>query len=451
MTTGGHGLFVLDLDRCTGCAACVVACTNENVVGHGLSWRRIHTFNHQRVATAPVFHYSLACNHCLEPACLAGCPTHAYATDHSTGAVLLDQKKCMGCRYCSWVCPYQAPQFNPVAGVMEKCTFCTHRLNDGLDPACVTACPTDALRYENETDPAAVDFPGFPDAGLRPAIRVVGARRQQAPPMTAAPIAVNVLSPRRAAGWRGFKSEWSLWVFSSLAILLVAWFAASAALGSSMALPVFAGVGVFAIALSALHLGKISRIWRAPLNFRRSWVSREVALFSFFFLAACGALWSREVPSWTRWAIVAVGLGAMYSMDMVYRVRGQPVLTVPHSAMATLTVALYLGILTENAVLLLPTAVVKLVLYLARRERPMPAGGLLAPIRIGVGILPALALATAGAVPVAAAMFGAVVGELIDRAEFYAGLEFLTPAHQIRTDLARHSEFRIPNSEFAGS
>ena len=63
--TMSHGLFVLDLDRCTGCAACVVACNTENEVAEGMSWRRIHTFNQQRLATAPVFHFTLACNHCL--------------------------------------------------------------------------------------------------------------------------------------------------------------------------------------------------------------------------------------------------------------------------------------------------------------------------------------------------------------------------------------------------
>jgi Fe-S-cluster-containing dehydrogenase component len=442
MKGGGHGLFVLDLDRCTGCAACIVACNNENPVAEGLSWRRIHTFNQQRLATAPVFHYSLACNHCLDPACLTGCPADAYTMDRSTGAVLLDQEKCMGCLYCSWVCPYQAPQFNPAAGVMEKCTFCVHRLHDGHDPACVTACPTDALRYEDGADPVPVDHPGFPDAGLRPAIRVTSTRRQRPPEMTAAPVAVNALPPRPAMGWEALKSEWSLWIFSSLAILLVAWFAAASALEISIPLPIFAIVGALAMGVSTLHLGKTSRVWRAPLNFRRSWVSREVVFFSFFFLAACGTLSTHDVPLWTRWATVAVGFAAMYSMDMVYRVRGQPVSTVPHSAMAVLTTALYLGILTQNTVLLVPVAVVKLVLYLARRERPLPAGAALAPIRIGVGILPALALATTDAVPIAAAMFGAVVGELIDRAEFYARLEFLTPSHQIGVDLPRHSEFR---------
>jgi Fe-S-cluster-containing dehydrogenase component/DMSO reductase anchor subunit len=432
-----HGLFVLDLDRCTGCAACVVACSNENQVFEGLSWRRIHTFNRQRLATAPVIHYSMACNHCLDPACLAGCPANAITKDLSTGAVLIEEDVCMGCRYCSWVCPYEAPQFNVATGIMEKCTFCTHRLTEGLDPACVTACPTHALRFETENAPAAVDHPGFPDTGLRPAVRVVGDRRHQAPDMTAAPVAVNVVSPRPAVGWSGFRNEWSLWFFSSIAILLVAWFTAATALATPIALPVFAGAGVLAMAVSALHLGRISRIWRALLNVRRSWVSREVVLFSAFFLAACASLWGQEAPVWARWAIVAVGFGAMYSMDMVYRVRGQPVLTVPHSAMAMLSVALYVGILTGNAVLMVPAATVKLVLYLARRERPVPSGSILAPIRIGVGILPALALGTTGTVPVAVAMFGAVVGELIDRAEFYACLRFLTPTHQIETDLAR--------------
>ena len=433
-----HGLFVLDLDRCTGCAACVVACGNENPVSKGLSWRRIHSYNRQRLAAAPVFHYSLACNHCLDPACLTGCPASAYTKDRSIGAVLLEQEKCIGCRYCSWVCPYEAPQFNPATGLMEKCTFCSHRLRDGLEPACVVGCPTDALRFDAQDEPAAVEHPGFPEAGLRPAVRVVGDRRRQAPDMTAAPVAVNAVPPRSAVGWSEFRSEWSLWFFSSIAILLMAWFAAATALASSIALPIFAGAGLLAMAVSALHLGKITRIWRALLNVRRSWVSREVVLFSAFFVAACGALWWQEVPAGPRWAIVVVGFGAMFSMDMVYRVPGQPVLTMPHSAMATLSAALYIGILTGNSVLVVPAATVKLVLYLARGERPAPGGVVLAPIRIGVGILPPLALGITGAVSVEVAMFGAVIGELIDRAEFYACLRFLTPSHQIDVDLARH-------------
>jgi len=430
-----HGLFILDLDRCTGCAACVVACNTENEVAEGLSWRRIHTFNHQRLATAPVYHFTLACNHCLEPACLHNCPANAYRKDPSTGAVLIDQDSCIGCRYCAWVCPYEAPQYNSDVGIMEKCTFCEQRLTENLPPACVTACPTDALRFEREDNPGSVHHPGFPETGLQPAIRVAGGRRQTAPDMTAAPIAVNVMSPRSPVGWSGLKSEWSLWFFTSVATLLVAWFAAAAAWSRAIPVPVFAGAGVLAMAVSALHLGRITRIWRAMLNVRRSWVSREVVLFSAFFAAACASALRPEVPGWTKWVIAAIGFATLYAMDMVYRVRGQPVPTVPHSAMAMLTAAFYIGILTANPVLLWPAATVKLVLYLARRERPSPGGSLLAPIRLGVGLFPAFALAATGTIPVAVAMFGAVIGELIDRAEFYAGLRFLTPTRQIDTDL----------------
>jgi len=437
----GHGLFVLDLDRCTGCAACVVACNNENEVAAGLSWRRIHTFNQQRLATSPVFHFTLACNHCLEPACLHNCPANAFTKDPSTGAVLIDQESCIGCRYCAWVCPYEAPRYNSDIGIMEKCTFCEHRLSEDFPPACVTACPTDALRFERNDDPASVQHPGFPETGLQPAVRVVGGRRQNAPDMTAAPIAVNVMSPRSPVTWSGLKSEWSLWFFTSVATILVAWFAAATAWSRAIPVPIFAGAGVLAMAVSALHLGRITRIWRAMLNLRRSWVSREVVLFSTFFAAACASALRPEVTSSARWVIAAVGFASLYAMDMVYRVRGQPVLTVPHSAMAMLTAAFYIGILTANPVLLWPAATVKLVLYLVRPERPSPGGTLLASVRIGVGIMPAFALAATGTVPIAVAMFGAVIGELIDRAEFYAGLRFLTPTHQIDTDLAlRHAE-----------
>jgi Fe-S-cluster-containing dehydrogenase component/DMSO reductase anchor subunit len=429
MSHTGHGLFVLDLDRCTGCEACVVACNTENSVSDELSWRRIHTYNSQRLATSPVFHFTLACNHCLEPACMHNCPANA----------LIDQELCMGCRYCSWVCPYEAPQFNADSGVMEKCTFCSPRLAEGFNPACVTACPTDALKFERNGDPALVDQPGFPDTGLRPAIRVEGTRRRTAPVMTAAPFSVNVVMPRAAVGWSSLCTEWSLWFFTSIATLLMAWFAAATAKGTAVALSVFAAAGILAMAASALHLGRITRIWRAVLNFRRSWVSREVVLFSAFFVGACTVQLRPEVPGWARWVIAGIGFATMYAMDMVYRVPGQPVLTIPHSAMASLTAAFYIGILTANPFLLLPAATVKLLLYLARGDRPVPGGSLLAPVRIGVGLLPAFALAATGTVSVPVAMIGAVVGELIDRAEFYAGLRFLTPSHQINRDLTQQS------------
>ena len=431
-----QALFILDLDRCTGCAGCVVACHNENPVDGDLSWRRIHTFNPQRLPAAPVFHLSLACNHCLEPACLAGCPANAYTKDARTGAVLIEEDMCMGCRYCSWVCPYEAPQFNSGTGIMEKCTFCDQRQAEGLAPACVVACPTDALRFEPDGEPSTVEHAGFPETGLGPAVRIVGDRRRSGPEMTAAPVQIAHPIRSRARDWQGLRSEWSLWFFTSAAALLVAWFAAATALGRTVALPFFAAGGVLAMAVSALHLGKITRVWRGILNVRSSWISREAAFFSAFFGAVCIlALVGGGLPGAASWAAAVLGFAALFSMDMVYRVPGQPAATVPHSAMATLTAAFYIGILLDSPMLFWPTATLKLVLYLARRNHPAQGGRMTAAVRIGIGFALPLVVLTTSAAPPVVALIGAIIGELIDRAEFYATLRFLTPSHQINADL----------------
>ena len=130
-----------------------IACNTENEVAEGLSWRRIHTFNQQRLATAPVFHFTLACNHCLEPACLHNCPANAYTKDPSTGAVLIDQDLCIGCRYCAWVCPYEAPRYNSAIGVDGEVHLLRASAGGRPSPACVTACPTEALRFERDKRP----------------------------------------------------------------------------------------------------------------------------------------------------------------------------------------------------------------------------------------------------------------------------------------------------------
>jgi Fe-S-cluster-containing dehydrogenase component/DMSO reductase anchor subunit len=428
--------FVLDLDRCTGCGACVIACTIENSPTEGIAWRAIATYNRQRSPGAPVFHYSLACNHCLEPACMEGCPAAAYTKDPVTGAVLIDQDRCIGCRYCGWVCPYDAPRFDAIGGVMEKCTLCDHRLAEGLEPACVVACPVDALGFEAVESLSAVSRDGFPDTGLGPALRIVGARRHSPPEMTAAPERGRAAVGRRSPGWRAFRGEWSLWAFSSIMTFLVAWFSGAAASGGNVSLPVFTAAGVLALGASALHLGRPARAWRGLLNWRRSWISREALLVTLFLAAACAVTFVGVRSSAAAWTTAIIGFAALFAMDMVYRVPGTTVPAVPHSAMATLTAAFYLGLLLPAPALALPAALAKLGLYLVPRERLVGIGRLLAVVRVVVGLVLPSALLVAGGWPPWLLVATAAVGELIDRAEFYAGLEFLTPDIQIRRDLA---------------
>ena len=107
------------------------------------------------------YNVSLACNHCEEPICVEICPARALAK-RADGIVLIDADKCIGCKYCSWACPYGAPQYDAEAGRMTKCTFCVEDLDAGLPPSCVAACPLRALDFGDRAELEARY--GSPDA-----------------------------------------------------------------------------------------------------------------------------------------------------------------------------------------------------------------------------------------------------------------------------------------------
>jgi anaerobic dimethyl sulfoxide reductase subunit B (iron-sulfur subunit) len=100
------------------------------------------------------YYLSMSCNHCENPICVRSCPTTAMHKDEN-GIVSVDHDKCVGCRYCEWGCPYSAPQYNAELGKMTKCDFCRDYLEQGKDPACVSACPTRALKYGEYEELAA--------------------------------------------------------------------------------------------------------------------------------------------------------------------------------------------------------------------------------------------------------------------------------------------------------
>jgi anaerobic dimethyl sulfoxide reductase subunit B len=162
--------FYLDLDRCTGCMACAVACMDQNdleVTRESTAWRQVFTVESGRYPEARLAYVSLACMHCEDAPCLMACPSGAISRDLVTRAVVVDAALCIGCHSCSIACPFGVPRFG-ADGTMQKCDLCTVRLENGLEPACVRVCPTRALR---QGDPNALGA----DVQRKAAARLAGA------------------------------------------------------------------------------------------------------------------------------------------------------------------------------------------------------------------------------------------------------------------------------------
>ena len=176
--------LVIDLDTCVGCHACATSCKEWNAGGiagpltderpygkdpQGVWFNRVHSYEIEATGDqgpgtgeaqpAMTLHFPRSCLHCETPACVTVCPTGASYKRAEDGIVLVDEDKCIGCKLCSWACPYGAREYSAVEGVMKKCTLCVDRIyNDKLDeidrqPACVQACPTRARHFGDLGDP----------------------------------------------------------------------------------------------------------------------------------------------------------------------------------------------------------------------------------------------------------------------------------------------------------
>jgi anaerobic dimethyl sulfoxide reductase subunit B (iron-sulfur subunit) len=147
--------FSVNIGKCTGCKACQIACKDKNNLPVGVRWRRVFQYEggewikqDGQMIPSNVYAYAVssACMHCQNAVCMQVCPAAAISK-REDGIVLIDSDKCIGCRYCSWACPYGAPQFNEDLGVMTKCNMCFDLVDKGERPACVEACPYRAMDF----------------------------------------------------------------------------------------------------------------------------------------------------------------------------------------------------------------------------------------------------------------------------------------------------------------
>lgn len=144
--------MVVDIRKCIGCQACTVACTMENVVPPGKFRTIVSNYEIQQEGKTHNVVLPRLCNHCENPPCIPVCPVQA-TFQRDDGIVVVDNKRCVGCSYCVQACPYDARFINPETNTADKCTFCVHRVEAGLLPACVETCVGGARIFGDLKDP----------------------------------------------------------------------------------------------------------------------------------------------------------------------------------------------------------------------------------------------------------------------------------------------------------
>ena len=347
--------FHFDMTKCIGCKCCVVACNEQNGNPADILWRRVGEIEGGSYPATQRHYLSIGCNHCLEPTCMTGCPVNAYTKDSLTGIVRHNADACIGCQYCTWNCSYGVPQYNPERGVVGKCDMCYGRLMHGQSPACSSACPENAIEIElvridewRREYKQLANSPGMPSADDS-----ISTTRITLPAR-----APENLQKVNLGHLRVEHPHWPLIVMTVLTQLSVGAFAAI----WSMQL---AGAGTHRVAVlpalftaflaltaSTFHLGRPIHAARALKMWRRSWLSREVLLFTIFAGAATvfsvASLLGNSVAQAAGAATVLFGVAGVGASSRLYLVPGRPAWNSPLTVFEFFSTVAILGFGARN-------------------------------------------------------------------------------------------------------
>ncbi|HKK41802.1 MAG TPA: DmsC/YnfH family molybdoenzyme membrane anchor subunit [Bacteroidales bacterium] len=336
--------FIFDHNRCVDCKACSAACILEN--GWQNSMRSVFIFNAARLPELPVVNLSMACNHCGKAICLDGCPSGAIYRHDLTGAVVVDETKCLGCKYCQWNCPYDAPEFDNGKRTISKCHLCYNGFAEGRAPACASACPTGALSFGKISDKAKRKiFSWFPDKKLEPSLRFTGKDYGNRPSVVPGELFHSQMKPA-AQRDRHLKGIWVLVLFSFIVTLSVSYVITSLFEGTFPDQWIFFPAIVVAGLISLLHLGHPERAWKAPLNIKTSPLSREITAFIIYAILSFIAVLLR-IPA-VLLAASAAGLILLILIDAVYYFSDRSRRIILHGGQTFLSALLMVSFLTRN-------------------------------------------------------------------------------------------------------
>jgi formate dehydrogenase iron-sulfur subunit len=318
--SGEQYAFEVSLDRCTGCKACVSACHSLNGLDDDEVWRDVGTLLGGSKTPGWQQTVTTACHHCADPGCLNGCPVGAYEKDQDTGIVRHLDDQCIGCSYCILKCPYDVPKYSKKRGIVRKCDMCHQRLAEGEAPACVQACPTEAIRI--------VKVPSIrsgPTLDSQPA-SLLGNTAITQP--TTLYVGRQVPESAVAADQDALIPQHAHWPLVFMLMLTQAGVGLLAAAQGDLAITL-TGAAIFfsGMAASVFHLGKPLKAWRFFLGLRTSWLSREILAFSMFApipVVLCALPFLPEFPfkGLTLWmtthSVIPLGLIAVFTSVMIY-------------------------------------------------------------------------------------------------------------------------------------
>ena len=366
---GQQYAFHVDLDRCSGCKACVTACHSLNGLDAGETWRDVGLLIGGTTSQPVMQHVTTACHHCLEPACMTACPVDAYEKDPRTGIVRHLDDQCFGCQYCTLACPYDVPQYHKQKGIVRKCDLCQDRLSVDEPPACVQACPHEAITIKVTDieqvieDSETTDFlPAAPNSDITFPTTTYSSRRS---------FPRNLL-PANYHSTPAQHPHWPLVVMLVLTQLSVGAFVVGlvlehvleASLASTLR-PIHVGTaavfGLLALMSSLLHLGRPRFAYRALIGLKHSWLSREILAFGVFAglsgLYAASGFVSFEVHhtlhSTLSWSVAISGLVGVFCSVMIYAFTQRAFWGPLESATKFLLTSAVLGIATTWLTLLL--------------------------------------------------------------------------------------------------
>ncbi|HTH46253.1 MAG TPA: DmsC/YnfH family molybdoenzyme membrane anchor subunit [Candidatus Limnocylindria bacterium] len=425
---GEQFAFEVNLDQCSGCKGCVTACHSLNGLDDDESWREVGFLVGEAIVPLAQVQRAVkkdggksavrlpyvpspgnkviplqqtvttACHHCVEPGCMLGCPVLAYDKDPVTGIVRHLDDQCIGCSYCILKCPYDVPKYSAKRGIVRKCDMCHGRLAEGEAPACVQACPNEAIRItlvkpaelaaqNRKAEAGDTDCNGWLADAPDPAITLPTTRY----------LSSKSNFTLRAADHSERKPQPAHWPLVLMLVLTQAgiggFFAVAALSIGGIAAGITPWLAAVSFALlcggllaSVFHLGQPMKAWRVWLGWRTSWLSREAIALNAFAVAATGALallWAVQasqlkfvpppVAEWLRraneipvllWIVPVVGLGlvALYAQTMVYADTYRKFWRIGSTAPRFLGSALVLG--TALAFAFAPSSVLAVALIL---------------------------------------------------------------------------------------